>query len=74
MRDFPGYPVVKTLYFHYGGMSLIPDWGTINKILWPKRDGVGGEHLQILVLLCMGSTLPAHTNIFLVNTVPRGHS
>ena len=27
-RDFPGDPVVKTLYFHCSGMGSIPDQGT----------------------------------------------
>ena len=33
MRDFPGCLVVKTLHFLSRGTNLIPDWGTINKIL-----------------------------------------
>ena len=27
-RDFPGYPVVKTLHFHERGWGSIPGWGT----------------------------------------------
>ena len=34
-RDFPGSPVVKTLSFYCGGLSLIPGWGTkIPHVLW----------------------------------------
>ena len=37
MKDFPGGPVIKTLYFHCRGVGSIPDQGTM--ILHAEQDG-----------------------------------
>ena len=38
--DFPGGPVVTTLYCQCKVCSLIPYWGTIPHAAWPKKKNI----------------------------------
>ena len=46
-RDFPGSPVVKTLYFHCRGRGSIPGQGTRSPmcVVQPEKVRVGGQEV-----------------------------